>query len=217
MLEDFTYNFQLQLRHEIVEGKQVKAEEKKIDYQYCEECNLERIMYPHLGFYVCPSCGVCSNDICVIGYHESTVMHKMRKCIYKRDEYFQSKIEKFLCQEPLNITDSVIQLLEGELHNSDNILYCYSQVDSLTIPILEQLLKKNKFIRYKRDIYNLYFTLTKKSPPQLSIRECKKAEMYSKLINKLYKKHLPNNWKSFLSYNFILQKILLVLGKVDYC
>ena len=96
-------------------------------------------MYPHLGFYVCPSCGVCGNDICVIGYDESTVMHKKRKCIYKKDEYFQSKIGKFLCQEPLKIPDSVIQLLEGELHSSDNILYCYSQVDSLTIPILEQL------------------------------------------------------------------------------
>ena len=38
-----------------------------------------------------------------------------------------------------------------------------------------------------------------------------------KLINKLYRKYLPNNRKSFLSYNFVLQKILLVLGKVDYC
>ena len=55
-----------------------------------------------------------------------------------------------------------MQLLEGELHNSDNIMYYYSQVDSLTIPILEQLLKKRKLMRYKRDIYNLYFAPTKK-------------------------------------------------------
>ena len=37
------------------------------------------------------------------------------------------------------------------------------------------------------------------------MRECQKAEMYFKLINKLHKKHLPCSWKSFLSY------------KVDYC
>ena len=54
-----------------------------------------------------------------------------------------------------------MRLLEGELNNSDNILHCYSQVDSLTKPILEQLLKNNKLMRYKRNIYNLYFTLTK--------------------------------------------------------
>ena len=48
--------------------------------------------------------------------------HKKRKCIYKRDEYFQSKIGKFLCREPLKVPDNVIRLLEGGLHNSDNIL-----------------------------------------------------------------------------------------------
>ena len=59
------YDFLLQVCQE-VEGKQVKAEEKKIDYQHCEKCNVERMMYPHLGFYVCPSCGVYGDDMCII-------------------------------------------------------------------------------------------------------------------------------------------------------
>ena len=175
------------------------------------------MVYPHLGFYECPSCGVCGDDIFVVEYGESALIHKKRKCIYKRDEYFLSKIGKFLCREPYKIPDKVMRLLEGELHNSDNILYCYPQMDSLTIPMLEQLLKRKKLMRYKCNIYNLYFTLTKKAPPQLTIRECQKAEMYFKLVNKLCRKHLPNNQKSFISYNFVLQKILLALGKVDYC
>ena len=144
------------------------------------------------------ACGVCSYNIFVVGYNESTLIDKKRKCIYKRDEYFLSKIGKFLCQEPVKIPNRAMRLLEGELHNSVNILYCYSQVDSLTIPMLEQLLKGNKLMRYKCDIYNLYFTLTKKATPQLTTRECQKVEMYFKLMNKLYKKHLPNNRKSFL-------------------
>ena len=90
MLEDFTYDFLLQVC-ERIKGK-AKVEEKKTDYHHCEKCNVERIMYLHLGFYVCPSCRVCGDDIFVIGYDESTVMHKKRKCIYKRDEYSQSKI-----------------------------------------------------------------------------------------------------------------------------
>ena len=68
------------------------------------------MMYSHLGFYVCPSCGVCSDDICVIGYNESLFMHKKRKCIYNRDEHFKSKIGKFSCREPLKIPDRVIRL-----------------------------------------------------------------------------------------------------------
>ena len=99
MLEDFTYDFLLQVCKG-VQGK-AKVKEEKIDYQHCEECNVARMMYPHLGFYICPSCGVCSDDIFVIGYDKSTFIHKRGKCIYKRDEYFQSKIGKFLCREPL--------------------------------------------------------------------------------------------------------------------
>ena len=40
--------------------------------------------------------------------------------------------------------------------------------------------------------------------------------MYFKLTSNLYRKHLPNNRKSFFSYNFVLQKILLVFRKIDY-
>ena len=46
MLEYFTYDFLLQLCQEVVEGKQVKTEGKKIDYQLCQR-NAERMMYPH--------------------------------------------------------------------------------------------------------------------------------------------------------------------------
>ena len=107
----------------------------------------------------------CGDNIFVIGDGKSMVMHKKRKFIYKRDGYFQSKIGKFFCREPIRIPDIVIQLLQEELQNSDNILYYYSQVDSLTIPILEHLFKKNELMRYKRDIYNLYVALTKKKTP----------------------------------------------------
>ena len=100
MLKDFRYGSLLQVC-EGVQGK-AKVKGKEIDYQPAVK-NVERTMYPHLGFYVCPSCGVCvcGDDIFVIGYNESTVMHKKRKCIYKRDEYFQLKFGKFLCREAL--------------------------------------------------------------------------------------------------------------------
>ena len=99
MLEDFTYDFLLQ----VYEGVQDKVyKKKKIDSRYCEECNVARIMYP-LGFYVRPSCGVSGDNIFIVGYGQPTLIEKKRKCVNKRDEYFRSKIGKFLCREPLNI------------------------------------------------------------------------------------------------------------------
>ena len=52
MLEDFTYDFLLQVC-EGVQGKVKVYKEKKIDSRYCEECNVEMMTYP-LGFYVMP-------------------------------------------------------------------------------------------------------------------------------------------------------------------
>ena len=121
MVDNLTHGFLLQA-YEGVQGK-AKAREKKSHYGHCEKCDVEQMMYPHLGFYVCPSCGVCGYHIFIKGYNESTFIHKKRKCIYKTNEYFQLKIGKFLCREPLKIPDSVIRLLEAEPHNSDNIYY----------------------------------------------------------------------------------------------
>ena len=49
MVDDFTYDFLLQVCQE-EEGKQIKAKERKIHYQHCEKCNVEKMMYLHLGF-----------------------------------------------------------------------------------------------------------------------------------------------------------------------
>ena len=86
MLKDFIYEFLLQL----CEGVQgwAKVKERKIDFEHYKEYNVERMTYPHLRF-VCPSYGVCGDNILVIRYNESAFIHKTRKCIHKRDEYFQ--------------------------------------------------------------------------------------------------------------------------------
>ena len=54
------------------------------------------MMYPpHLGFYVRPSCqcGICGDDICVIGYDESTVIHKRGNVFIKEMNIFSRKLE----------------------------------------------------------------------------------------------------------------------------
>ena len=74
MVDDITYDFQV---CEGVQGK-AKGKEKNIEYQHCEECNVERMMYSHLGFYVCPSCVLCGIDIiifCILFY--SILLHDM--------------------------------------------------------------------------------------------------------------------------------------------
>ena len=104
MVDDFTHDFLLQVC-EGVQGRQVNAKKRKIYYQHCEKCNVERIMYPHLGFYVCLSCGVCGDDICIRGYDESTVMHKKGDVFVKEMNIFDRKLESSYVE---NLLKSVI-------------------------------------------------------------------------------------------------------------
>ena len=121
MVDDFTSDFLSQVCQE-VEGKQVKAKENKIDYQHCEKCNVERMMYPHLGFWydravVCAamiyvlkdtmnqqSCTKRGNvfilnlftPICYVLFMIMDLPY-----IYKRYKYFQLKIGKFYIENLL--------------------------------------------------------------------------------------------------------------------
>ena len=49
-------------------------------------------MYP-LGFYVCQSCGVCGDNIFVVGYNESTLMHKKGNVFIREMNIFDQKLE----------------------------------------------------------------------------------------------------------------------------
>ena len=97
----------LLLLGEVVQGKVKFYRKKKIDSRYCEKCSVERIMYP-LGF-VCPSCGVYGDNIFVVGYYESTLIHKKRKCICKKEmNIFDQKLESSYA-ENLLICNAIIR------------------------------------------------------------------------------------------------------------
>ena len=75
----------------IISMQRVQGKVKfKINDQHCEECNVEKMTYPHLEFLVCLNSGVCGDDIFTKRYDESMVMHKKRKCIYNN---FSRKLE----------------------------------------------------------------------------------------------------------------------------
>ena len=101
MLEDFTHDYILQLC-EGVQGR-VKVKKKRIDSRYCEECNVERIMYSHLGFYICPSCGVGGDNIFVVGYGESTLMHKKGYLFIREMNIFNRKLGSFYVENLLTL------------------------------------------------------------------------------------------------------------------
>ena len=105
-------------------------------------------------------------------------------------------------------------MIRDEIHDETNILYPYEI--PLTIPILECILKRNELTMYKDSIYFIYFKLSGGSLPHITMKEYNTILNAFNVISRIYDKYKPNDRKSFLNYSFLLKKLLIMLGKVEY-
>ena len=105
-------------------------------------------------------------------------------------------------------------MIRDEIHNRTNILYPYEV--PLTISILECILKRNELTMYKDSIYFIYFKLSGGSFPHITTKEYNTILSVFNVVSSMYHKYEPNDRKSFLNYSFVLKKLLIVLGKVQY-
>ena len=69
---------------------------------------------------------------------------------------------------------------------------------------------------YKDSIYFIYFKLSGGSVPHITTKEYNTILNTFNVISSIYDKYKPNDRKSFLNYSFVLKKLLIMLGKVEY-
>ena len=107
-----------------------------------------------------------------------------------------------------------METIRGEIHDGTNILYPYEI--PLRIPILECILKRNELAMYKDSSYFIYFKLSGGSFPHITTKEYSTILSMFNVVSSIYDKYRPNVRKSFLNYSFVLKKLLIMLGKVEY-
>ena len=107
-----------------------------------------------------------------------------------------------------------MKMIRDEIHDGTNILYPYEI--PLTIPILECILKRNELTMYKDSIYFICFKQIGESFPHITMKEYSTILDTFNVVSSIYDKYKPNDRKSFLNYSFVLKKLLIMLGKVEY-
>ena len=160
---------------------------------------------------VCTRCGLCEYYPVYVALYNHMMQPSRRKCIYKRSDNF--KVQFFYGGKKL-VPDDVMETIKDEIHDKTNILYNYTI--PLTIPILECILKRNELTMYKDSIYFIYFKLSGGSFPHITIKEYDTILSVFNFISSIYDKYKHNDRKSFLNYSFVLKKLLIMLGKVEY-
>ena len=137
-----------------------------------------------------------------------------RKCFYKRSDNFKVIPNQFFYGGKQFVPSDVIEAIKNEIHDETNILYNYTI--PLTIPILKCILNRNELTMYKGSLYYSYFKLSGKSFPHIATKEYNTILNVFNAVSSIYDKYKPNGRKSFLNHSFVLRKLLIMLGKVEY-
>ena len=120
---------------------------KKHNRNLCIDCNMEMTIDYQKSTLVCTKCGLCE----YYPVHVTSYNHMMeplrRKCVFKRSDNFKVILNQFFDGGKQLVPDDVMNAIRNEIYNGDNILYNYKI--SLTILILECILKRNKMAKYK--------------------------------------------------------------------
>ena len=189
-------------------------EPKKCDRYFCIECKLRKVVDYERSTLVCTKCGVFEYYPVHVQSYNHTMRYSRRKCVYKRYDNFKTILDQFFYGGNKVVPDDVMETIRDEICNRDNILYNYTI--PLTIPILECILKRNKMMKYKNSIYFIYFKLKSQPLPYITITEKDIMLNMFNVVSNIYDKYKPKDRKSFLNYSFVLKKLLIMLGKVEY-
>ena len=188
--------------------------EPKHDCNLCIDCNVVKtIDYERLTL-VCTKCGLCEYYPVYVASYNHTMQPLRRKCIYKRSDNFKVILNQFFYGGKKLVPDDVMETIKDEICNGTNILYPYEI--PLIIPILECILKRNELSMYKDSIYFIYFKLSGESFPHITTKVYNTILSVFNVVSSIYDKYRPNDRKSFLNYSFVLKKLLIMLGKVEY-
>ena len=189
-------------------------EPKKRDHNFCMGCKLRKIVDYQNSTLVCMKCGLCEYYPVYVTSYNHTMQPSRRKCFYERSDNFKVILNQFFYGGTKLVPDYVMEPIKDEIHDENNVLYNYTI--PITIPILECILKRNELTMYKGSLYYIYFKLSGKSFPHITMKEHNLILNKFNIINSIYDKYKPKGRKSFLNYSFVLKKLLIMLGKVEY-
>ena len=189
-------------------------EPKRHKRNFCIDCNLEMLIDYERSTLVCTKCGVFEYYPVHVQSYNHTMRYSRRKCICKIYDNFKVILNQFFYGGKRVVSDDVMETIRDEIRDETNILYPYEI--PITIPILECILKRNKMMKYKNSIYFIYFKLKNQPLPYITITEKDMMINMFNVVSTIYDKYKPKGRKSFLNYSFVLKKLLIMLGKVEY-
>jgi len=160
----------------------------------------------------CSKCGlietVLGNEL---GFKEEQDMEKNVVYSYKRENHFNEWISQFQAKESTSVPEIVVEQLRSEFKKQK-----IKDLSEITHEKVKTLLKKLGWAKYYEHVPYISTILNGVQPPTMPQALEDKLRLMFHKIQAPFEKHKPVNRKNFLSYSFVLYKMVELLGEDDY-
>ena len=161
----------------------------------CPECNK-----PMEG--MCEECGVTfeKQELIVTDLHNYVAKPQR---FYKREDHFKEVLAQFQGREGKDFTAETIEMIKAEVKNP-------AQTD---VAEIKRILRKLKMTKYVENAFYITFAIAGQDPPYIKREiEDKMLRMFARILQ-AYPSVSTEKRRSFLSYYYIIFKLLELMGQ----
>jgi hypothetical protein len=182
------------------------------DTIYCKSCNVNFTI--DSGFFVCPSCGICSTVIdsqTELSYKELQDYDYRPQFCYEKASHLADWLRRFQAKENRAIPQDVIDkvLLEAKKERIQDL-------STLTEDKVKRYLKKLDLNEFYDNIIGIINRINGRPPFTLTTEVEEKIKTMFQQIQEPYEKYKPKNRKNFLSYSYTLCQLFKILGLHEF-
>jgi hypothetical protein len=178
----------------------------------CDECEIERVMIPNEGRFVCPECGECIFALI------ETDMQNQKDSItgkpgypYKRINHFNEWLAQFQAKENTEIPEKVYQMINKELKKM-----CFFDLENLSYQRVKKILKNLHLTQYYEHVPYIISKINGLPPPTIGQKMENRLRNMFLEIQEPFHKHCPPDRTNFLSYSYVLHKLCQLLELDDF-
>lgn len=174
----------------------------------CPRCVVEMVLVPSKAIVACPTCGRSSAFLdatsSTISFDESVEMVSFQ---YKRGNHLQDWLSNVQGLEGYQVPQRTVELVMYELWKQR-----VSSIDDISAKQVRVILKQLRLRKCYDHVAQITSRITGRPPPRLPPHAVELCRLMFSSIQRPFQKHAPASRKNFLSYSYILAKMLYILG-----
>lgn len=155
-------------------------------------------------FKMCEDCGAFFDEPEYIVYDLYNYNAKPQRS-YRREDHFKEVLAQFQGCEGKPLPKTVLEQIKGEIKD----------LETCDVQEIRNILRNLKMTSYVENVYSITFALTGKQPPYIKREfQDKMIKMFRQII-KAYETICREKHRSFMSYYFIIYKLLELMGQSE--